>query len=381
MEVLVYYLKVNLVFMVLFLTYLAVFRKETWFTGRRLWILASGIMAFLLPLLPMPTDQAVRFTYTLPVQQIDLVGSTTTSPWSGLAVIIAVHTTVTLILWALLILRSARTFRAMATLGEASSFFGHIHVPAGLDPEEEETMRRHEEVHARQGHSYDVVLYKIFIAACWTNPVWRFALRELRLVHEHAADVEARAFHRNYGAFLVSRAFGTAPYTLMNRFGSSNLKTRLKMMDNKRTSKNARPRSLFALPAVLVATALISWQAVPLGGPTDPPVTKETRNQAEKMPEFPGGQEALINYFVKNVTYPRSAAKEGVEGTVMIGFVVKTDGKVTDAKVKRGVHAGLDAEALRVIRAMPDWKPGEDKGKKVAVEMVLPIAFRLSPEK
>ena len=378
MELLGYYLKVNLVFTVLFLTYVAVFRREAWFTGRRLWLLGSAVVAFLLPLLPVPADQMIRFTYTLPAQQVYAVGVETIASWSGLAMIINAHVAVTLVLLVLLIVRSARTVRTMAELNEASSFFGRVHIPTGHSPEDHETMRRHEEVHARQGHSYDVVLYEAFIAFCWTNPVWRMALRELRLVHEHAADSEARAFHRNYGAFLVSRAFGASQHELVNRFGSSNLKTRLDMMNNDRTPKSARPRMFFAFPAVLIATALISWQAVPITGLTVPPTDQETRTQAEQMPEFPGGNEALMKYLGSNVVYPKAAAKEGVEGTVFVAFVVKADGKVAEAKVKRGAHADLDAEALRVIRAMPDWKPGADKGKKIAVEMVVPIAFRLS---
>jgi len=378
MELLGYYLKVNVVFTVLFLTYLLAFRREAWFTGRRLWLLGSAIVAFLLPLLPVPADQMVRFTYTLPTQQINGAGVAPTNSWGYLPLIINVHVAITLVLFTLLIIRSARAVRAMTGLNEASSFFGRVHIPAGQDLEDHETMQRHEDVHVRHGHTYDVILYETFIAFCWTNPVWRFALRELRLVHEHAADSEARSFHSNYGAFLVSRAFGTSHHELVNRFGSSNLKTRLNMMNNDRTPKSARPRLLLALPAVLIATALISWQAVPMRGVPAPPTGQETRTQAEQMPEFPGGKEGLMNYLIKNVTYPKAAAKEGVEGTVMVGFIVKPDGKVADAKVKRGAHAELDAEALRVIRAMPDWKPGVDKGKKVAVEMVVPIAFRLS---
>ena len=98
----------------------------------------------------------------------------------------------------------------------------------------------------------------------------------------------------------------------------------------------------------------------------------------ETMPEFPGGEEALFQYLSKNIKYPKEAAKGGVSGLVMIQFIVSKEGEVQDAKVLRGIGEGCDAEALRVINAMPAWSPGTQKGKAVRVQYTLPIRFQLS---
>jgi len=98
---------------------------------------------------------------------------------------------------------------------------------------------------------------------------------------------------------------------------------------------------------------------------------------AEVMPEFPGGSEALAAYVASNVTYPEAARKAGVEGTVYVHFVVATDGSVTEVNVPRPVNAELEAEAIRVVKAMPHWKPGQQAGAAVPVLMTLPVAFKL----
>lgn len=97
----------------------------------------------------------------------------------------------------------------------------------------------------------------------------------------------------------------------------------------------------------------------------------------DKMPEFPGGQDSLLAFISSHLQYPEKARKRGIEGKVMVGFVVDKSGKVRDEEVKRSVDPLLDNEALRVIRLMPDWVPGIQSDKAVNVSFVLPLAFRL----
>jgi periplasmic protein TonB len=99
---------------------------------------------------------------------------------------------------------------------------------------------------------------------------------------------------------------------------------------------------------------------------------------SDPVPVFPGGQEALVAYLVKNIVYPQKAKENGIQGVVLVSFTVTKTGKVADVKVKRGVDDLLDAEALRVIKGMPDWKPGEKDGQPVDVAMVLPVSFKLA---
>lgn len=98
----------------------------------------------------------------------------------------------------------------------------------------------------------------------------------------------------------------------------------------------------------------------------------------EKMPEFPGGQRALFKYLAETVKYPILAQENKIQGTVMVSFVINKDGSIVDVEVaKSGGDASLDKEAVRVIKSMPKWIPGKNKGKLVRVKYTLPVNFRL----
>ena len=97
----------------------------------------------------------------------------------------------------------------------------------------------------------------------------------------------------------------------------------------------------------------------------------------ERMPEFPGGQEKLFQYLNRNLKYPETAQSSGIEGTVVVNFTVTVDGKIKDAFVLRSIDPALDEEALRVVRSMPDWTPGEQSGGKVEMKVNLPVSFKL----
>lgn len=97
----------------------------------------------------------------------------------------------------------------------------------------------------------------------------------------------------------------------------------------------------------------------------------------EQMPEYPGGHAALFEYLSKNIKYPADAEKKKVEGKVFVTFVVDSDGKITDVSLLKKVFPSLDAEAIRVISAMPNWIPGRQKGQAVRVKYTVPIMFRL----
>ena len=97
----------------------------------------------------------------------------------------------------------------------------------------------------------------------------------------------------------------------------------------------------------------------------------------EKMPEFAGGQAALLRYLREHLRYPSQALRAGVGGRVYLSFVVKADGSIADASVLKGLGYGLDEEALRVVRQMPAWTPGYQARHAVAVCFTLPITFSI----
>ena len=96
------------------------------------------------------------------------------------------------------------------------------------------------------------------------------------------------------------------------------------------------------------------------------------------MPEFPGGQDAMIAYLTKNLRYPDAAMKNGIQGKVYVSFVVTKTGDISNVQVSQSLHPLCDAEAVRVVKAMPKWIPGKQKGQNVNVVFSLPIAFKLT---
>jgi TonB family protein len=98
----------------------------------------------------------------------------------------------------------------------------------------------------------------------------------------------------------------------------------------------------------------------------------------EEMPEYPGGMSAMMQYLSANVKYPEEAHKKGIQGRVIVTFVVEKDGSISDARIVRSVDPLLDAEALRVTNSMPKWKPGRQNGEAVAVKYTIPVTFKLN---
>ena len=97
----------------------------------------------------------------------------------------------------------------------------------------------------------------------------------------------------------------------------------------------------------------------------------------ETQPEFPGGMAELMKYLQKNTRYPKVCKEQGLQGRVIVQFVVNTDSTISDVKVVKPVNPHFDEEALRVVKAMPKWKPGTQRGKPVRVRFTLPVTFRL----
>jgi protein TonB len=95
----------------------------------------------------------------------------------------------------------------------------------------------------------------------------------------------------------------------------------------------------------------------------------------EQMPSFPGGQGALMQYLANNIKYPVVAQENGVQGRVVVSFVVERDGSITDVQVVRSVDPSLDREAQRVVRSMPKWIPGKQNGQAVRVKYNVPVSF------
>ena len=121
---------------------------------------------------------------------------------------------------------------------------------------------------------------------------------------------------------------------------------------------------------------------IAVAAPPPPPAPKpEVSNKVfdvvEEMPHFPGGPAALQAFLSSNTKYPVVAQENGVQGRVIVSFVVERDGSITDVRVVRSVDPSLDREASRVVRSMPRWSPGKQNGSNVRVKYTVPVVFRL----
>ena len=153
-----------------------------------------------------------------------------------------------------------------------------------------------------------------------------------------------------------------------------------------------KTRTISLLVGLVLGTSTYAQQEVisepPVEAPaaqTPPDDGKEVFTMVEQMPEFPGGQKAMMTFMQKHLVYPEDAREAGIQGRVILGFVVKADGSIADVAVLRGVQEApsLDAEAVRVVKSMPKWRPGFQGGKAVNTKFNLPVSFRLDqdPEK
>ena len=282
----------------------------------------------------------------------------------------------------------------------------------------------HECTHVSQWHSIDVIICELVCIICWVNPFVWLLKREVRHNLEYLADdtvLESGYDSRSYQYHLLGLAHTNRSVTsLSNNFNMLHLKNRISMMNKKRSRSIGRTKYLIFIPVVGALLILSNVDALaritdeltestfadvllpeailpfPFVGDASPAEKREeyvlseegieaarrARNPVftvvEVMPEFPGGQGALLKFLATNVRYPESAVKNGIEGRVSCSFVVGKDGAISEAEVIRGVSPELNEEALRVINSMPVWSPGKQRGKVVNVKYTVPVTFRLS---
>lgn len=264
---------------------------------------------------------------------------------------------------------------------EAFSFWKWIHIPAQY--KYSETVLLHELAHNEKKHSLDIIILEGLKIVCWFNPIIFLVIREIRLLHEFEVDhlVQQKVGKSIYINSLLNAHFGTSSIQFIQLFNNKKtLKMRINKLSKSEDTNSFKWRWIIPLLGLFSTVALSSFvttramnfpkQEVEL---SQDPVYKEV----DKKPEFKGGMDGLIAFMTAEVVYPESAKKDNIQGTVFVAFVVSKSGVIKDVYIEKGVETALDAEALRVVNKMPNWVPGEKDGKKVDVQMTLPIAFKL----
>lgn len=292
------------------------------------------------------------------------------------------------------------------------SFFRWIFVhPQSHTDEELSEIITHEETHARQCHSADVMIAEAMCMLCWFNPFCWLMRREVRSNLEYMADRRVLETGHDSKAYqyhlLVLAHHHKAIATLSNNFNVLPLKNRINMMNRRRTRKIGRTKYAMFLPlaallmivsnieVVARSTRDLLKQTPPSEYEAPITATPATADRAlpsarlqsvpdstvftvvEEMPEFPGGPKALMEY-IRDIRYPADAHAAGIEGRVITSFIVRKDGSIDNIRIEKSVSPSIDAEAKRIIAAMPRWKPGKQRGEAVNVKLTFPISFKLN---
>lgn len=422
-----YLLQVNVGLILFYALYKLVCTRDTFFRSRRFILIVSLVLPFILPFIDVREWLEIRdrvimlthFDYSAVLPEI-VVGSEAAetgnrvfvlSEWIGYLYLAGV-----LVLLVRLAIQAFSLYRLIVRMPEKEingvrvkclndpsgpfSFFGWIFMnPAAVKEDEISEILTHEMAHVKQHHSVDVFLAEMVSICCWMNPFAWLLKREVRLNLEFLADrkvMEAGFATKSYQYHLLGLAYNHK-YGLSNNFNFSHLKQRIIMMNKKKSNGAGHIKyALFVLPAfaLLVAGNISCSQdasqtedakeevVAPVSpdakeAPADSTAKEEVFMVAEQMPEFPGGMKELLKFLQENVKYPENAMKNNVQGRVIVQFVVEKDGTPTEFKVLRSVDPDLDAEALRVMKAMPKWKPGMQKGQVVRVKFTVPVSFKL----
>lgn len=422
-----YLLQVNVGLILFYALYKLVCTRDTFFRSRRFILIVSLVLPFILPFIDVrewleSRDRMImltHFDYSAVLPEI-VVGSEAVetgnrvfvlSEWIGYLYLAGV-----VVLLVRLAVQAFSLYRLIVRMPEKEingvrvkclndpsgpfSFFGWIFMnPAAVKEDEISEILTHEMAHVKQHHSVDVLLAEMVSICCWMNPFAWLLKREVRLNLEFLADrkvMEAGFATKSYQYHLLGLAYNHK-YGLSNNFNFSHLKQRIIMMNKKKSNAAGHIKyALFVLPAfaLLVAGNISCSQdasqtedakeevVAPVSpetkeAPADSTAKEEVFMVAEQMPEFPGGMKEMLKFLQENVKYPENAMKNNVQGRVIVQFVVEKDGTPTEFKVLRSVDPDLDAEALRVMKAMPKWKPGMQKGQVVRVKFTVPVSFKL----
>jgi TonB family protein len=257
---------------------------------------------------------------------------------------------------------------------EPFSFFNFVFINKALYNDKEfQAIINHELAHIQLKHSMDNLLLEIMFVIQWFNPfIWLLRL-DLKEIQEFQADrntIEKGINPLFYKELLLGQALGTR-FALGNSFNQLLIKKRLKMINSKINNSIGFVRISALSLIVCMVLIVFACEQKSTG-------EQEVYTQVEIMPEYPGGFDGVRKFLAENIKYPAAAEEMGISGRVFVSFVVSETGEVTNAKVERGVDPELDAEALRVINQLPNWKPGVEKGKKVPVKFTMPIVFSLN---
>ncbi len=405
--------------------YLTVFQQEASFKQNRLFLVTGLILSLIMPFIDfsypasLPNITSINLSsITIYADKLVHVGEEVTYNISDILQIIY------LLMLSIFVIRfiyqsiKISTFFRNARIDEqngvkivytnkehsAFSFLKFVFIDKSTEHSKDlDVVINHEIAHIAQKHSIDLILFEILLIMQWFNPiVWIYG-KKIKENHEYLVDntlIKNGVNTRNYQQILLN-TYEYFNYDLINNFNHSLTLKRLLMMTKNKSQKKAIVKLIAIIPVLLISVYLVSCSAgdKEVGSAkkveSEEVVTLDESNKkasvettdtlekdeifmvVEKMPEFEGGDKALRKYISSNVEYPKEAKEKGIEGKVYIRFVVTDKGDVDNVTVMRSIDPLLDNEAVRVVKSLPKWKPGKQRGQAVNVYYTVPINFKL----
>lgn len=423
----IYLIKINVALMLLYGFYRLTVSRDTFFGLRRLTLWLIYAVALMVPALNLeywvrdtPTMASMANVYADTFYPVVVVKAQAPSItwidmllgiyWAGVAVLSL------RLVWQLFsIIRLAAISRKQEVegitvhllRGEGSpfSFFRWVFMyPSTQEGKQLHEVMVHECTHVSGLHSLDTLFSELFSIACWFNPFAWLMKQEVRMNLEYLADESVLSdgnARKSYQYHLLGLAYRQPNEStkIANNFNLLPLKKRIKMMNKRRTSEIGKAKYLLFAPLAGALLMVSNIESVAREIGEQIPEVAEVQQKAEAkasdaiapadttknvvydvtetLPQFPGGQEMMMKYLAANIKYPASAVKAKKQGRVIVTFVIQKDGSVTKARIARSVDPELDAEALRIVKAMPNWTPGTQDGKPVNVKYTIPVIFSL----
>jgi TonB family protein len=419
-----YLLLVNIYLVLFYAFYVLLLQRETFFQLNRLYLVTAALLSFFIPVIQAAwvqnlfITQQVKYTiYSIPVMEYQFkpiaeshfkLGELFALLYLGGILVLSAKLT-----WQLFKLKKVLS---MPKTTAPYSFFKTVKLDES-NPDNA-IIEAHEQVHAQQWHSADVLLIEMVMIINWFNPVVYFYRFAIKHIHEFIADrqaVQAGTNKADYALLLLKQTFNAPTHQLVNPFfNHSLLKKRIIMLQKNKSQRirlikyglsaplfilmlilssatinnsetvtaiNSKAQEIFITPASQVDLSTVLYKSATIEG-TEIKSQADTTSDAvfssvETLPEFPGGVEAFGKFLGSNIRYPAIAREQRIQGRVICTFIVEKDGSLSNIKVLRSISPEIDKESLRVLKLSPTWKAGIQNHHKVRTQFTVPIAFTL----
>lgn len=398
-----YWFQFNVLILVFYLCFIFLLRNETFYIANRIYLLLSVILAVIIPFMPSITLTESTIPVVNYLQEIIIKQESSTSviveKSSWIWIIVAMY--VAGFIWQFLLLfngfwqiyhlffsgtwRNFKKYQVVSTEKNIPtfSFFSIIFYDKNK-PFPDEKILAHELVHIKQFHTLDVLLIAFLKPIFWCNPVIYWLDKSIKNTHEFLADAAiVKKYDKNiYSELIINQYFKSSNLSFVNHFSQSQIILRMNQL-NAPASPLIR---LWKFAAILPITAVLfvafsNNNAVATSISNNNIIAADSsKKSVEVMPDFKGGMDGLMKFMSENIKYPKKAKKEKIQGQVFISFLVDKQGKVSGAKVLKGIdgNSGCNEEALRVVKSSSGkWTAGQKNGKPIKAEMVLPVTFSL----